>query len=170
MECVEVVREYSASERPPPESGMLGSAQGRNRSRPKNPRPSFFSSPAGDAHEMSAIFRKSLHHERSTLAIYNELLPQVAGESVMLEEYSRDMISIGEMQIGEADKMLRKPGDIGSYASAASSRAPNSRKQRLGNWMMAREILRATSSGFTNNEGISCELFGRSCCVHSGKR
>jgi len=81
-------------------------------------------------HEISAILRESLDHERATLAIYNELLALSAGRSVMLEEYAREIISTEEMHIGEVDKMLRKPGDIGSYASAASANAAASRKQR----------------------------------------
>ena len=81
-------------------------------------------------HEISAILRESLDHERSTLAIYNELLTLAAGKSVMLEEYAREMISTEEMHIGEVDKMLRKPGDIGSYANAATSNAAAPRKQR----------------------------------------
>ena len=78
-------------------------------------------------HEITAILRESLDHERSTLAIYNELLNVAAGKSVMLEEYAREMISTEEMHIGEVDKMLRKPGDIGSYTSAAP---PESKRRR----------------------------------------
>jgi bacterioferritin len=31
----------------------------------------------------------------------------------MIEEYAREMISTEEQHLGEVDKMLRKPGDIG---------------------------------------------------------
>ncbi len=72
-------------------------------------------------HDIAAILRESLEHERATLAIYNELLELVAGHSVMLEEYAREMISTEEMHIGEVDKMLRKPGDIGAYAAQEGS-------------------------------------------------
>ena len=51
-------------------------------------------------------------HERETLALYHKLLEQVAGSSVMLEEYAREMIRTEEQHLGEVDKMLRKPGDI----------------------------------------------------------
>jgi bacterioferritin len=68
-------------------------------------------------HDIAAILRESLEHERATLAIYNELLELVAGHSVMLEEYAREMISTEEMHIGEVDKMLRKPGDLASVST-----------------------------------------------------
>ncbi len=67
-------------------------------------------------HEIGAILRESLEHERATLAVYNELLELNAGASVMLDEYAREMIAIEEMHIGEVDKMLRKPGDVAKFA------------------------------------------------------
>jgi len=67
-------------------------------------------------HEIGAILRESLDHELATLAVYKQLLALVVGASTMLEEYARDMITTEEMHIGEVDKMLRKPGDIGQFA------------------------------------------------------
>ena len=36
-------------------------------------------------------------------------------ESVMLEEYAREMIYQEELHLGEVDKMLRKPGDLSKF-------------------------------------------------------
>lgn len=64
-------------------------------------------------HDIGDILRESLHHEREALALYYKLLKQVGGKSVQLEEYARQMIAQEEQHLGEVDKMLRKPGDIG---------------------------------------------------------
>jgi len=63
-------------------------------------------------HDIGDILRESMAHERETLALYHKLLEQVQGNSVMLEEYARELISTEEQHLGEVDKMLRKPGDI----------------------------------------------------------
>lgn len=34
------------------------------------------------------------------------------GESVVLEEYAREMIHLEEMHLDEVNKMLRTPGDL----------------------------------------------------------
>jgi bacterioferritin len=81
-------------------------------------------------HEIGAILRESLEHEQATLAIYNELLEAVTGQSVMLEEYARDMISEEEQHIGEVDKMLRKPGDIAQFAGTEPAAAVPGRRAR----------------------------------------
>ncbi len=64
-------------------------------------------------HDIGDILRESMQHERDTLALYHKLLGQSAGASVMVEEYAREMICTEEQHLGEVDKMLRKPGDIG---------------------------------------------------------
>lgn len=64
-------------------------------------------------HDIGDILRESLHHEREALALYYKLLKQVGGKSVQLEEFARQMIFQEEQHLGEVDKMLRKPGDIG---------------------------------------------------------
>ncbi|MCG3172707.1 MAG: hypothetical protein GMKNLPBB_00862 [Myxococcota bacterium] len=63
-------------------------------------------------HDIGAILRESLEHEKESLKAYHELLGLVEGKSVMLEEYARTLIYQEEMHLGEVDKMLRKPGDI----------------------------------------------------------
>ena len=67
-------------------------------------------------HDIGGILRESLEHEKASLSCYKELLAQVEGESVMLEEYAREMIYAEELHLGEVDKMLRKPGDIAAFS------------------------------------------------------
>jgi bacterioferritin len=64
-------------------------------------------------HDIGDILRESLQHEREALALYYQLLEQVKDKSVQIEEYAREMIMQEEQHLGEVDKMLRKPGDIG---------------------------------------------------------
>ena len=63
-------------------------------------------------HEIGAILRESLEHERAGLQLYRELLALVEGKSVWLEEYARQMIYAEETHAFEVEKMLRKPGDL----------------------------------------------------------
>ena len=56
-----------------------------------------------------------MQHERDALTHYYKLLEQVEGKSVQIEEYAREMIMQEEQHLGEVDKMLRKPGDIGKF-------------------------------------------------------
>ncbi len=63
-------------------------------------------------HDIGDILRESLAHERSALAIYEELLHMVKDKSVLLEEYARRLIAAEEMHQGEVDKMLRRPGSL----------------------------------------------------------
>jgi bacterioferritin len=67
-------------------------------------------------HDVGDILREALENERQGLALYKELLGLVEGKSVWLEEYAREMIAQEEMHAFEVDKMLRKPGDVRSYA------------------------------------------------------
>lgn len=80
-------------------------------------------------HDIGAILREALEHERATLTAYHELLQAVEGRSVMLEEYAREMIYAEEMHLGEVDKMLRNPGQIGAFAAGDESR-PKAAAQR----------------------------------------
>jgi bacterioferritin len=64
-------------------------------------------------HDIGDIMREALAHERDALKLYYKLLDQVEGKSVQIEEYARAMILQEEQHLGEVDKMLRKPGDIG---------------------------------------------------------
>ena len=62
-------------------------------------------------HDIGGILRETLQAEHSALGLYIGLLKLVAGKSVALEEYARDLIAQEEAHIDEIDKMLRKPGD-----------------------------------------------------------
>jgi len=68
-------------------------------------------------HDIGDILRESLAHEAEALQLYRDLLEEVAGASVMLEEYARTMISTEELHQGEVDKMLRKPGDVSAFSA-----------------------------------------------------
>ena len=66
-------------------------------------------------HDIGDILRESMSHELLALNAYKALLKLVEGESVMLEEYAREMIYMEELHSGEVDKMLRKPGEIAKF-------------------------------------------------------
>ncbi|MES2553776.1 MAG: ferritin-like domain-containing protein [Pseudomonadota bacterium] len=66
-------------------------------------------------HDVGDILRESLDHETASLNCYRSLLALVEGQSVMLEEYARELIYTEELHLGEVDKMLRKPGDIATF-------------------------------------------------------
>jgi bacterioferritin len=66
-------------------------------------------------HDIGDILRESMAHELLALNAYKALLKLVEGESVMLEEYAREMIYMEELHSGEVDKMLRKPGDLAKF-------------------------------------------------------
>lgn len=68
-------------------------------------------------HDIGAILRESMEHEKKGLELYRQLLHLSEGTSVMLEEYAREMISTEELHLGEVDKMLRHPGDVRSTRS-----------------------------------------------------
>ena len=70
-------------------------------------------------HDIGGILRESLEHESASLECYRKLLKLVEGNSVMLEEYAREMIYAEELHMGEVDKMLRKPGDVASYSNTS---------------------------------------------------
>jgi bacterioferritin len=65
-------------------------------------------------HEIQNILRESMEHEREGLALYREMLALVQGRSVLLEDYARKLVAEEERHLGEVDKMLRKPGELGS--------------------------------------------------------
>ena len=68
-------------------------------------------------HDIGNILRESLEHETASLNSYKDLLKLVEGESVMLEEYARQMIHTEELHLGEVNKMLRNPGDVKPYST-----------------------------------------------------
>ena len=69
-------------------------------------------------HDIGAILRESLDHERASLKLYYELLDLVVDRSVALEEYTREKIQQEELHLSEVDKMLRSPGDVGSFSDS----------------------------------------------------
>ena len=67
-------------------------------------------------HDINAILTEALEHEKEGLRLYKELLDLVEGKSIWLEEYAREMVYLEETHLYDADKMLRKPGEIKSVA------------------------------------------------------
>ena len=72
--------------------------------------------------DIGAMLRESLEAESQALALYRELLDVVAGRSVALEEFARQMIQAEELHAAEVDKMLRKPGELAAFAGRAEAR------------------------------------------------
>ncbi|HEY1926917.1 MAG TPA: ferritin-like domain-containing protein [Caulobacteraceae bacterium] len=72
-----------------------------------------------DSHQtdIGAILRESLQSERKALELYKELLAFSEGKSVMLEEYARQMVYAEETHASDVDKMLRRPGDVATFAA-----------------------------------------------------
>ena len=68
-----------------------------------------------EQHDIGDILRESFDQEKTTLAAYYELLAQVEGKSVSLEEYAREMILLEELHLDEVNKMLRKPGEMAPF-------------------------------------------------------
>ncbi len=69
-------------------------------------------------HDIGDILRESLEHEKTALEAYYELLKLTeGGNSVLLEEYAREMVVAEEMHLDEVNKMLRKPGDVEAFPS-----------------------------------------------------
>jgi bacterioferritin len=67
-------------------------------------------------HDVGDILREALDNERVGLALYQKLLALVAGRDVFLEEYARRLVTEESMHLAEVDKMLRRPGEVGTYA------------------------------------------------------
>jgi bacterioferritin len=66
-------------------------------------------------HDVGDILREALENERAGLQLYKDLLVQVEGKSIWIEEYARQMIHAEELHASEVDKMLRKPGEVKSF-------------------------------------------------------
>lgn len=66
-------------------------------------------------HDIGDILRESLEHEKTALAAYYDLLKIAEGQSVLLEEYAREMIVNEELHQDEVNKMLRRPGDTEAF-------------------------------------------------------
>ena len=80
--------------------------------------PSLAVGPLLDSHktDIGAMLRESLESEAQALSLYRELLDVVAGKSVALEEFARQMIQAEELHAADVDKMLRKPGELAAFA------------------------------------------------------
>lgn len=68
-----------------------------------------------EQHDIGDILRESLAHEKTALAAYYDLLRIVEGDSILLEEYAREMIVAEELHQDEVNKMLRRPGETGVF-------------------------------------------------------
>ena len=58
-------------------------------------------------HSVQQILQESLEHEMNAVAMYKELLKEVADASIMLEEYARGQIGMEEQHALEIRKMLK---------------------------------------------------------------
>jgi bacterioferritin len=69
-----------------------------------------------EQHDIGDILRESLAHEKNALSAYYKLLDIAkSNNSVLIEEYARDLIVQEELHLDEVNKMLRKPGETGSF-------------------------------------------------------
>jgi bacterioferritin len=68
-------------------------------------------------HDVGDILREALENERTGLQLYKDLLAQVEGKAIWIEEYARQMIHAEEMHAAEVDKMLRRPGEVKSFST-----------------------------------------------------
>jgi bacterioferritin len=68
-----------------------------------------------EKHDIGDILRESLEHEQFALACYHDLLKIAEGNSVLLEEYAREMIVQEELHADEVNKMLRHPGGLAPF-------------------------------------------------------
>jgi bacterioferritin len=71
-------------------------------------------------HDVAAMLRESLEAEGRALNLYRELLGLVTGRHVALEEFARQMIHAEELHAAEVDKMLRKPGELSTFAARSN--------------------------------------------------
>lgn len=70
-----------------------------------------------EKHDIGDILRESLEHEKNAIRAYYDLLEAAQGNSILLEEYAREMIVQEELHLDEVDKMLRRPGEITPYST-----------------------------------------------------
>jgi bacterioferritin len=72
-------------------------------------------------HDVDAIMRESLETEAKAFALYRDLLKCAEGNSVILEEYARQMVYAEELHASEVDKMLRRPGEVAAFRPVRQS-------------------------------------------------
>ena len=80
--------------------------------------PMMMASAGGRTPDAWEVLRESLEHENATLAAYYALLKITEGNSVLLEEYAREMIVEEELHLDAVNKMLRQPGEIAPFLKA----------------------------------------------------
>lgn len=68
-------------------------------------------------HEIGGIMRESLAHEAEALKAYHELLVLAKDKDIHLEEYAHSMIAAETAYQVAVNKMLRKPGQAGSFTA-----------------------------------------------------
>jgi len=69
-------------------------------------------------HDIGDILREAREHESAALSVYYELLDLARdNKDVRLEEYGRETIVAELKDRDEVDKMLRKPGQTGTFAA-----------------------------------------------------
>lgn len=61
-----------------------------------------------ERHDIGDILREATAHERNALGLYDDLLRQVEGRNVMIEEYARQQIAAETRHVSDIDKMLRQ--------------------------------------------------------------
>lgn len=66
-------------------------------------------------HDIGDIMRESLAHEAESLKVYYELFELVKDKDIRLEDYARSMIAAETEHQDAVNKMLRKPGQTGSF-------------------------------------------------------
>ena len=59
-------------------------------------------------HDIKDILKETLNHEKNAIKVYYELLEEIDGKSVYLEEYARTMIGQEELHVLEVEKMLKE--------------------------------------------------------------
>ena len=67
-------------------------------------------------HDVGDILREALDNERRAIDLYKQLLKEVEGDVVWIEEYARTQIAAEELHAFEVDKMLRKPGETKAFS------------------------------------------------------
>jgi bacterioferritin len=60
-------------------------------------------------HNIKELLEESLTHEEEQVQKYRDLLKEVEGKDISLEEFARTMIAEEEKHISEVEKMLRSP-------------------------------------------------------------
>jgi bacterioferritin len=67
-------------------------------------------------HDVGDILREALDNERKAIDLYKQLLKEVEGDVIWIEEYARTQIATEELHAFEVDKMLRKPGEVKAFS------------------------------------------------------